>query len=164
MFRKYRTRHYATRIELAASLMPNAAIGADVMTGFPGETDAEFDETVRFIEDRPFTYLHVFTYSERPGTAAANLPNPVPPEVRHARTQNLRSLSDRKNEAFRRRMVGQTLSAVTLEQSGIALTTNFLRVKMNQSRSPNQILDLPIASIDHTGLIESGFFPILDSH
>jgi threonylcarbamoyladenosine tRNA methylthiotransferase MtaB len=61
MFRKYRTRHYATRLELAHRLMPNAAIGADVMTGFPGETDSEFEETVSFIERHPFTYLHVFT-------------------------------------------------------------------------------------------------------
>ncbi len=68
MYRKYRTRHYASRLELAMSVMPDAAIGADVMTGFPGETDQEFGETVRFIEEQPFTYLHVFTYSERPGT------------------------------------------------------------------------------------------------
>ncbi|HWF46351.1 MAG TPA: tRNA (N(6)-L-threonylcarbamoyladenosine(37)-C(2))-methylthiotransferase MtaB [Bryobacteraceae bacterium] len=161
MFRKYRTRHYATRIELGSHVMPDAAIGADVMTGFPGETDAEFDETVRFIEDRPFSYLHVFTYSERPGTAAANLPNPVPIEVRHARTHILRSLSARKNEAFRRRMIGQTLSAVTLEQAGVAITSNFLRVKMNQIRQPNQMVDLRIAGMDESGLIEAGAFPIL---
>src|SRR6478672_5103739 len=71
MFRKYRTRHYASRLEIARRIMPDAAIGADVMTGFPGETDAEFEETVRFLKERPFTYLHVFTYSERPGTRAA---------------------------------------------------------------------------------------------
>ncbi|MGC2659109.1 MAG: tRNA (N(6)-L-threonylcarbamoyladenosine(37)-C(2))-methylthiotransferase MtaB [Bryobacteraceae bacterium] len=161
MYRKYRARHYATRIELASRLMPDAAFGADVMTGFPGETDAEFDETVRFIEAQPFTYLHVFTYSERPGTAAASLPNSVPPQLRLERTQILRSLSARKNETFRCRMTGRTLSAVTLEQSGIALTTNFLRVRMSQIRQPNQMVDLRIDETDENGLVEAGAFPIL---
>jgi threonylcarbamoyladenosine tRNA methylthiotransferase MtaB len=161
MFRKYRTRHYASRVDLASSLMPGAALGADVMTGFPGETDAEFDETIRFIEERPFTYLHVFTYSERPGTNAANFPNPVPAQVRHDRTQILRSLSARKNEAFRRRMIGETLSAVTLEQTGAALTSNFLRVKMSQIRQANRIVDLRIAGMYESDLIEAGGFSIL---
>ncbi len=70
MHRKYRPRHYADRILKARALMPDAAIGADVMVGFPGETDADFDENFRFIAALPFTYLHVFTYSERPGTPA----------------------------------------------------------------------------------------------
>jgi threonylcarbamoyladenosine tRNA methylthiotransferase MtaB len=131
------------------------------MTGFPGETDTEFDETVRFIEQQPFTYLHVFTYSERPGTAAVNLPDPVPVSVRHERTQALRALGVRKNEEFRRRMIGRTLTAVTLEQPGTALTTNFTRVKMNRTRPANQILDLNIAGIDATGLLEASAFPIL---
>ena len=69
MHRKYRPRHYADRILKARASMPDAAIGADVMTGFPGETDAEFEESRAFIESLPFTYLHVFTYSERPGTS-----------------------------------------------------------------------------------------------
>ncbi len=92
MFRKYRTRHYASRLEIARRLMPDAAIGADVMTGFPGETDAEFDETVRFIEQQPFTYLHVFTYSERPGTRAPEQGTSVPMAVRRERTRLLREL------------------------------------------------------------------------
>ncbi len=107
MFRKYRTRHYATRVQLARRLMPDAAIGADVMTGFPGESDAEFSETVRFIEEQPFTYSHVFTYSERPGTAAAEHSGSVPMEVRRERTRILRALSDKKNEEFRRGMTAK---------------------------------------------------------
>src|SRR6185369_16705920 len=71
MHRKYRPRHYAYRILAARALMPDCAVGADVMTGFPGETEAEFEESRAFIESLPFTYLHVFTYSERPGTPAA---------------------------------------------------------------------------------------------
>src|SRR5208283_4767347 len=78
MHRKYRPRHYADRIRKARALMPDAAIGADVMAGFPGETEADFEENRQFIASMPFTYLHVFTYSERPGTPAASLPGAVP--------------------------------------------------------------------------------------
>ena len=155
MFRKYRTRHYASRLELAHALMPQAAIGADVMTGFPAETEAEFNETVRFIEQHPFTYLHVFTYSERPGTAAASLPNSVPPAVRHERNRILRELSDAKNLAFRRKMLGHTLPAVTLEQPGMALTSNFLKVEMAHPRQPNQSVSLNIQSLTPSGLREA---------
>ena len=76
MHRKYRPRHYADRIHKARALMPDAAIGADVMVGFPGETEAEFEESRAFIASLPFTYLHVFTYSERPGTPAAEVGGP----------------------------------------------------------------------------------------
>ncbi len=161
MFRKYRTRHYATRLEIARRLMPDAAIGADVMTGFPGETDSEFGETVRFIEEQPFTYLHVFTYSERPGTLAAQSGDAVPVEVRRERTSVLRDLADRKNVEFRRRMIGKTLSAVTLEHRGIALTTNFLKVQMKQERGPNQLVDIEIGGLADSGLRERTLLPVL---
>ena len=75
MHRKYRPWHYREKIEKIRAAMPTAAIGADVMVGFPGETDAEFEETRRMIEELPFTYLHVFTFSARPGTPAATMPN-----------------------------------------------------------------------------------------
>jgi threonylcarbamoyladenosine tRNA methylthiotransferase MtaB len=154
MFRKYRTRHYASRLEIAHRLMPDAAIGADVMTGFPGETEAEFQESLGFIEQQPFTYLHVFTYSERPGTLAAEQGQPVAMEVRRDRTRILRELSDRKNREFRTRMIGKTVSAVTLDQGGIALTTNYLKVQMAQQREPNHIIDLEIGGLSEAGLRE----------
>src|SRR5205807_2760064 len=71
MHRKYRPWHYAEKVEKIRNAMPDAAIGADVMAGFPGESDKLFEESRRFIAQLPFTYLHVFTYSARPGTAAA---------------------------------------------------------------------------------------------
>jgi len=161
MFRKYRTRHYLSRIELAHKLMPDAAIGADVMTGFPGESDAEFDESIRFIEQNPFTYLHVFTYSERPGTGAAGYGNPVPMEVRRERTRQLRELSDRKAQQFRCKMVGKTLSAVTLEQPGMALSTNFLKIEMAQRLAPNQVVNLEIGTAQRGVLQERTSLPVL---
>src|SRR5436309_5101122 len=81
MHRKYRPRHYADRILKARSLMPDCAVGADVMTGFPDETEAEFEDSRAFIQSQPFTYLHVFTYSERPGTPAAESPAQVPVQI-----------------------------------------------------------------------------------
>ena len=161
MFRKYRTRHYASRVALAHSLLPDAAIGADVMTGFPGETNAEFEETVRFIETQPFTYLHVFTYSERPGTAAAVNTNPIPVEIRRERTRILRRLSDRLHLAHLQTMVGRTLSAVTLEQRGMALTSNFLKVRLSHDRPPNLMIDVRVASAAEGLLHEGNPFPLL---
>ena len=161
MFRKYRTRHYASRLEIAHRLMPDAAIGADVMTGFPGETDAEFAETVRFIEQHPFTYLHVFTYSERPGTAAAARTDQVPLHVRRERTRLLREISEAKNREFRRSMLGKTLPAVTLDHGSMALSTNFLRIELAQPREPNQLVDVEIGSLTQTGLRERTLLPVL---
>lgn len=161
MFRKYRTQHYASRLQLARKLMPDAAIGADVMSGFPGETEAEFAETVEFVEKQPFTYLHVFTYSERPGTAAAAMGEAVPVEIRRERTRILRELSNLKNLDFRRCMIGRTLSAVTLEEPGMALTTNFLRVHMAEERQPNRMVDLAVGAIAENGLREQTLLPII---
>ena len=161
MHRKYRTRHYADRVALARALMPDAAIGADVMTGFPGETEEDFTETLRFIDLHPFTYLHVFTYSERPGTAAAQYADPVPVPERHRRTTILRELAASKNRLFRQSMVGRVLPAVTLEQKHRALTTNFLPVQLAEPRAPNQLVEIEIGGIGDIGLRERAVFPIL---
>jgi threonylcarbamoyladenosine tRNA methylthiotransferase MtaB len=116
MHRKYRPRHYADRIAKARALMPDCGVGADVMTGFPGETDAEFEDSRAFIASLPFTYLHVFTYSERPGTPAAEREQ-VLMDVRKHRTHVLRALAAKKNLEFRRSMIGRTLSVVALNAS-----------------------------------------------
>jgi len=156
MHRKYRPRHYADRIAKARALMPDAAIGADVMAGFPGETAADFEESRAFIDSLPFTYLHVFTYSERPGTPAAADAGAVPMPVRKERNRVLRELAARKNRVFRESMVGRTLSAVTLNEPGSALTGNYLKVELASPREPNRIVDLRIGGITCDGLREWG--------
>jgi threonylcarbamoyladenosine tRNA methylthiotransferase MtaB len=155
MHRKYRPRHYADRVLRARALMPDAAIGADVMVGFPGETDAEFEESRSFIEHLPFTYLHVFTYSERPGTLAEKHPQVVPIPVRKARNRILRELADAKNLEFRKRMVGRTLSAVTLQPGGGALSENYLRIELTRPYYSGDIVDLQIGAVTAIGLQES---------
>jgi threonylcarbamoyladenosine tRNA methylthiotransferase MtaB len=158
MHRKYRPRHYEDRIRRARAWMPDAAIGADVMTGFPGETDAEFEESRAFIESLPFTYLHVFTYSERPGTPAAANPQ-VPMELRRERNRVLRDLAAKKNLEFRKQMVGRTLSAVTLTDG--ALSDNFLPVELAMPQAANQLIDVKIGSVSATGLKEQSALPVL---
>jgi threonylcarbamoyladenosine tRNA methylthiotransferase MtaB len=154
MHRKYRPRHYADRIFKARALMPDAAIGADVMVGFPGETDADFEASRAFIESLPFTYLHVFTYSERPGTPAARDTAAVPIQVRKERNRVLRKLGEAKNLAFRKSMIGRMLSAVTLHGGG-ALTGNFLKVELARPRGGNDIVELHIGGVSGPGLRES---------
>ena len=92
MHRKYRPWHYADRIERIRQAMPDAAIGADVMVGFPGESADDFEQTRALIERLPFTYLHVFTYSSRPGTPSAGMPEQVPVQVARERNRVLREL------------------------------------------------------------------------
>jgi threonylcarbamoyladenosine tRNA methylthiotransferase MtaB len=129
-----------------------------VMTGFPGESDAEFEETVAFVERLPFTYLHVFTYSERPGTPAADSATQVPMEVRKRRTRELRALAARKNLEFRRSMIGKRVSAVTLDEG--ALTDNYIKVKLAARREANRLIDVRIGSLSADGLSEAGAFAI----
>jgi threonylcarbamoyladenosine tRNA methylthiotransferase MtaB len=160
MHRKYRPHHYESRLRLAHSLMPDAAIGADVMVGFPGETQSEFQATLDFVEALPFTYLHIFPYSERPGTRAAEAPEQVPVRVRKDRGRVLKELIKGKNLEFRRRMVGRTLSAVTLHD-GAALTSNYLTVELAQSREAKQLVDINVGGLTDSGVKEYAPFAML---
>jgi threonylcarbamoyladenosine tRNA methylthiotransferase MtaB len=164
MHRKYRPRHYADRVLKARALMPDAAIGADVMVGFPGETDADFEENRRFIAEMPFTYLHVFTYSERPGTPAAESREQVPHRVRKERNRVLRELAAAKNLEFRRRFIGRTVSVVTLHEPGVALSENYLKVELAHLREANRLVDVEVGGVCEGGVREAtspGGLPLL---
>ncbi len=151
MHRKYRPRHYEDRLRKARSLMPGAAIGADVMVGFPGETGEEFEQSRAFIDTLPFTYLHVFTYSARPGTPAATAQQ-VPMPVRKERNRILRELAATKNLQFRQSMVGETLSGVTLDDGRLALSDNYLKIELARAREPNRLIDVHIGGVG-TGVL-----------
>ncbi len=143
MHRRYRPWHYAAQVEALRAASPHAAIGADVMVGFPGETDAEFRETCDFIARLPLTYLHLFPFSARPGTPAWQLHQeaPVHGTAVRERMRALRGLIEGKHRAFRQQFVGTRLSAITLRASGpagSALTDNFLPVDLDQVRPANQ--------------------------
>jgi threonylcarbamoyladenosine tRNA methylthiotransferase MtaB len=142
MHRKYRPWHYREKIEKIRAAMPTAAIGADVMVGFPGETDDQFEETRRMVDELPFTYLHVFTYSARPGTPAAAMPRQAPVRVARERNRVLRELAEEKKKAFMREFVGKTVEAITLngfdDEWTEALTENYLPLRVRGKSSANQ--------------------------
>jgi threonylcarbamoyladenosine tRNA methylthiotransferase MtaB len=159
MRRKYRGRHYADRILKARSSMPDAAIGADVMVGFPGETEDEFERSREFIESLPFTYLHVFTYSARPGTPAAEVRDQVPMHVRRERNRVLRQIADVKNLEFRRSMVGKKLAVVTINPPGSAITGNYLNLELTRPEPPNRMIEVEIGAVTESGLREASKAP-----
>ena len=156
MHRKYRPWHYAVRVDKIRAAAAEAAIGADVMTGFPGENEELFQENREFIAGLPFTYLHVFTFSARPGTAAASLPEQVPPQLARERTRILRALAAEKNFAFRRSLVGKTQEAITLHahdgEFTEALTSNFLKLRLRGRWQANQWLQARITDVCEDGL------------
>ena len=161
MHRKYRPWHYREKIEKIRAAMPMAAIGADVMVGFPGETDAEFESTRRMIEDLPFTYLHVFTYSARPGTPAAAMKNQVPVHLARERNRILRELAAEKKLAFMRGFVGKEVDAITLNVVGSdtdgefteALTDNYLKLRLRGRHEANRWLRAQVEDVVDGALV-----------
>jgi threonylcarbamoyladenosine tRNA methylthiotransferase MtaB len=161
MHRKYRPWHYREKIEKIRAALPAAAIGADVMVGFPGETDAEFESTRRLIEELPFTYLHVFTYSARPGTPAASMKNQVPVHTARERNRTLRELAAEKKLAFMRSFIGKELEAITLNVVGTdatgefteALTDNYLKLRLRGRHESNRWLRARIDDVIDGALV-----------
>ena len=157
MHRKYRPWHYREKVLKIRTAMPTAAIGADVMVGFPGETEAEFADTERMIEELPFTYLHVFTYSPRPGTPAAEMRNQIPVQVARERNRILRDLAAEKKLAFMRWFVGKTVEAITLNvfdgKSTEALTDNYLKLHLTGQHEPNRWLEAQVQQVADGALV-----------
>ncbi|MBZ5536795.1 MAG: tRNA (N(6)-L-threonylcarbamoyladenosine(37)-C(2))-methylthiotransferase MtaB [Acidobacteriia bacterium] len=160
MRRPYTSDQYAQVVCSIRRKIPDAAIGADVITGFPGETEEEHRATMAFIERSPLTYLHVFSFSPRPGTLAAEMHGQVSPQVIKHRSQELRDLGKRKKFEFQQQMVGRVLSVVTLDRADHdftdAMSENFLAVHVEgPAIDPNQIVEVKISGIDH-GLLTGG--------
>jgi len=151
MHRRYRPWHYRERIEKIRAAMPMAAIGADVMTGFPGETSEEFESTRRLIEELPFTYLHVFTYSARPGTPAASMRPQVPAQVARERNRVLRELAAQKRLAFMRSFAGKQVEAITLNASNSSstqcLTDNYLKLRVSGKHEANRWIKAQVGDV-----------------
>jgi threonylcarbamoyladenosine tRNA methylthiotransferase MtaB len=157
MRRRYRTDLYRNRIMQIKNRMPDACIGVDVITGFPGETDELFEETVQFLMELPVSYLHVFTYSERDNTTALRLDGAVPDAVRHKRTIRLRMLSDKLRRAFYASQRGQVRpvlfeSAEDEEGRMSGFTNNYLKVTTTYNALlKNRILDVSLEQQDSEG-------------
>ena len=161
MHRKYRPWHYREKIEKIRAAMPIAAIGADVMVGFPGETDAEFEATRRMIEELPLTYLHVFTYSARPGTPAATMRDQVPVHEARERNRILRELAAEKKLAFMRGFVGKELGRDHAEccrqrrggEFTEALTDNYLKLRLRGRHAANRWTGARIGDVADEALV-----------
>jgi threonylcarbamoyladenosine tRNA methylthiotransferase MtaB len=150
MHRWYRADHYAQRIHLIRSALPHAAIGADVMAGFPGETEQDFAATLDLIGALPFTYLHAFSFSARPGTPAAHLASAVRPEEIRRRARALRGLGESKARVFRASESQRPERGLTLSRQADnwteCLTGNYLRVRILGRYPANRWVDVRVTA------------------
>jgi threonylcarbamoyladenosine tRNA methylthiotransferase MtaB len=166
MHRRYRPWHYVEKVEaLRRACGPELTLGADVMVGFPGETDAEFEETMALVRELPFGYLHLFPFSPRPGTIgwALHAERPVPAEAVAERMTALRALAAEKSTTHRRNFVGQELEAITLHTPAevaargrsAALTENFLPVELEGRLEANRLLRVRVTGLNAEGTLEA---------
>ncbi len=153
MHRWYRSEHYAGRVKLIHDRLPHAAIGADIIAGFPGETESDHATTLSFIERLPFTYLHVFSYSPRPGTKAPSLRDQVPQPTIKRRAKELRALAESKSSAFRQSQIGRIARVLTLHcnedtdgEYTPSLSSNYLRVQVPGIFPANHWLDVVVTA------------------
>jgi threonylcarbamoyladenosine tRNA methylthiotransferase MtaB len=152
MNRRYWTKQYGERMLAIHEQIPNAALGADVMVGFPGETDQDHAASVRFLASLPYTYLHIFPFSARPGTPAAASAGQVNGRVARERSQEIRAVINAKRQAFLAAQVGQSLPALTLDETEegvrVALTTNYLKVVLpGWEVLPNRLVHVAIGRV-----------------
>lgn len=134
MRRRYTTQEYAEKVMLIKKLMPDACVACDVIAGFPGETDEEFEETYHFLEQLPISYMHVFPYSRRPRTHANLIEEQVSDDVKHERTERLLELSHAKKLAFYSQCEGQTrpvlVESESVDDQLFGFTDNYIRVSL----------------------------------
>ena len=161
MRRRYKRELYQDRVEKIKSVMPHACIGVDVIVGFPGETDELFEETYQFLTDLDISYLHVFTYSERENTLAAEMQDTIPLKVRNQRSQRLRNLSEMKRRHFYEQHLG-TARRVLLEDAEkegkmYGYTDNYIKVEVPYEASlVNQLMEVSLEQVNHRGFVASG--------
>lgn len=138
MRRPYTVEYYAALVESIRGQLPHAAIGTDVIAGFPGETDRDFEELAAYLERSPLTHIHVFPYSDRHGTVAASLPHKVHGSETKARAQRLRDISRVLQDRFRAAQRGTARPALTIEDGALAVTDNYIRVPAPAGHARNE--------------------------
>jgi threonylcarbamoyladenosine tRNA methylthiotransferase MtaB len=149
MRRRYLTEVYTNRVERMLSHIPDAGIGADVIVGFPGESNELFEDTYKYLTDLPVTYFHVFSYSERPNTPASGFVQKIDPYIKAERSKRLHKLSDQKRCDFYHRFIGITVpvlfESVNSNGSVSGLTEEYMRVDVKSiMHITNKILDVTI--------------------
>jgi threonylcarbamoyladenosine tRNA methylthiotransferase MtaB len=144
MRRPYTTGFYERLVGRIYDRMPHAAVGSDIIVGFPGETDEQVERMLVLLESLPLTYLHVFPYSDRPGTEAADLPAKVSGVAIRARAQAVRTLGERLSTRFQARQLGSRRRALTMDDGSRAITDNYLKLRIPPGRSRNEWLQVVI--------------------
>ncbi len=158
MKRRYRSSLYRDRIRHIHQVMPHCCIGVDVIVGFPGETEEDFQATIDFLSNEAVSYLHVFTYSERPNTPAASMSEKVPMHVRRQRNEILRTISAKKKRTFYEQHLGDT-RPVLLEkgkQQGVisGFTDNYIKVSIvDRCQALNTIVNVELLALDGDGVM-----------
>ncbi|MFK5879578.1 MAG: tRNA (N(6)-L-threonylcarbamoyladenosine(37)-C(2))-methylthiotransferase MtaB [Flavobacteriaceae bacterium] len=165
MKRRYQTQTYTNRVIKIKELMPNACIGVDAIVGFPGETDELFLETYNYLNELDISYLHVFTYSERPNTKAVDMDGVVPKNVRAKRSKMLRGLSVKKRRAFYESQIGNTLTVLFESENKEGyihgFTENYVKVKTPWNpKLVNTLHTIKLTKIDDDGLVRFDFVKI----
>jgi threonylcarbamoyladenosine tRNA methylthiotransferase MtaB len=148
MRRPYTADRYREIVCRVRDRMPDAAIGTDLIVGFPGEAARDFDLQRQALDEWPLTHLHVFPYSDRPGTAAARMDERVPGAEIRRRAEQLRAIGREKTARFYERMVGRELSALTIEDGSLALTDNYLKLQIAPGRARNERIRVRPVSAD----------------
>jgi threonylcarbamoyladenosine tRNA methylthiotransferase MtaB len=153
MRRPYQAARFGELLQHILAALPDAAIGTDVMVGFPGETDRDFEETCALVQNSPLAYLHVFPFSPREGTAAWSLPGRLPSQVTKERLSKLLEISRSKNILFRSRFLGHVLSAITLSHeeklgTSLVLTGNYIHARVpGLTIPPNRLVEIRIDDV-----------------
>ena len=142
MRRPYTIEHYRDLVDRIRTLIPHASIGSDIIVGFPGETDDDFECLAAYLETSPLTHLHVFPYSDRPGTPAAALLNKVHGSTVRERASRVRSISQQLSSRFHQSQVGRLHRALTIDDGSIAVTGNYLKVRIPPGRARNEWIDV----------------------
>jgi threonylcarbamoyladenosine tRNA methylthiotransferase MtaB len=154
MGRPYTIEYYAALVDNIRARIPHASIGSDVIVGFPGETEEDFEQLVTYLGRSPLTHVHVFPYSERPGTAAASMDGQVPGPVIRERGRRVRDVAARLADEFRQSQVGGVRPALTIDDGSTVVTDNYLKVRIPAGRGRNESVRVRILS-GHEGELQA---------
>jgi threonylcarbamoyladenosine tRNA methylthiotransferase MtaB len=153
MCRPYTIEHYASLVDDIRARIPHASIGSDVLVGFPGETDEDFEQLVSYLERSPLTHVHVFPYSDRPGTAASTMKGKIPGALIRERGRRVREIGQRLAARFRNSQVGTSHAALTLEDGSLVVTGNYLKLRIPPGRARNEWVNVRVTSHEHGELL-----------
>jgi threonylcarbamoyladenosine tRNA methylthiotransferase MtaB len=150
MRRPYTIEHYAALVDDIRARIPDASIGSDLIVGFPGEADDDVEQLASYLERSPLTHVHVFPYSDRPGTVASAMGDRAPGAVIRERARRIREIGQRLTARFRDSQVGTVHRALTLEDGSLAVTDNYLKVKIPPRRRRNEWIDVKLVEARDT--------------